>query len=201
MIQTIVLDIGQVLASFRWKDYLEDCGYDEETKLKVSRATVLSKLWEEVDRGALSNEEILKLCCALEPSVSTEITTLFENIKDCVREYEYSAPFVKQLKENGYKVYLLSNYGKVGFLYAKENFKFFQYIDGGVISYEVKHIKPEPEIYNILINKYNFNPQEAVFLDDNPANLEAAKAFGFHTILVEDFPKALEELKSLGVKL
>ena len=41
MIDTIILDIGQVLVDFRWKEYLEECGYDEETKRRVSEATVL----------------------------------------------------------------------------------------------------------------------------------------------------------------
>jgi putative hydrolase of the HAD superfamily len=98
-------------------------------------------------------------------------------------------------------VYLLSNYGRTNFAHAKEQFKFIPLVDGGVISYEVKYIKPEPEIYQILMDKYNINPEEAVFLDDNQANLEAAKVFGFHTIQVTEFDRALEDLRKLGVKI
>ncbi len=200
MIKTVVLDIGQVLADFRWKECLIDSGYDEETIRKVSNATVLSKTWGEVDRGALSEEEIITICCGQDPSAAGEIKAFFENIYDTVREYPYSAGFIRSLKANGYKVYLLSNYGERNFKYAKEHFEFIQYADGGVISYEIKHIKPEPEIYEALIEKYRFNPEEAVFLDDSLPNLEGAEAFGFYTIHVKDFNKAVEELKKMGVK-
>lgn len=201
MITTIVLDIGQVLADFRWKDYLNECGYDEETQQRISKASVLTNVWREQDRSAISDEELIKLCCEQDPSVTAEIKQLFTDITKLVRPYDYSADFVKQLKDNNYKVYLLSNYGKTSFEYAKEHFEFIKLVDGGVISYEVKYIKPEPEIYKALIEKYNINPEDAVFLDDVKENLEAAKAFGFHTILVREFKNALEELKILGVRI
>lgn len=201
MINTIVLDIGQVMAHFRWREYLIECGYDEETRERVSKATVLSKEWSEEDRGILSDEELIDAFIANDPSVAVEIRQLKKSPQKLVMEYDYSVDFVKKLKANGYKVYLLSNYGRTNFAYARSNFKFIPYVDGGVISYEVKHIKPEPEIYQALIDKYQFNPLEAVFLDDSLANLEGAKIFGFHTIHFTEYGKALEELKALGVNI
>lgn len=201
MVNTIVLDIGQVMAHFCWKEYLIDCGYDEETIEKVSKATVLSKEWGEEDRGILNDEELISAFIANEPSVEKEIRKLKESPAKLVREYDYSAHFVKKLKANGYNVYLLSNYGKTNFAYARSHFKFIPFVDGGIISYEVHHIKPEPEIYQALIDKYHFNPKEAVFLDDSLANLEGAKSFGFHTIHFTEFDKAMEELRALGVNV
>jgi putative hydrolase of the HAD superfamily len=201
MINTIILDIGNVLAHFRWDEYLRDCGYDDETFDKIARATVKSELWSEWDRGAKSEEDLMLQSCRREPSVEKEITEFFKQFKEWVREYDYSADFIQKLKENGYQVYLLSNYSKNSFRYLKENFKFYQHVDGGVISYEVHHIKPEPEIYEDLIRKYQFNPEEAVFLDDIQANLDGARRFGIHTVLVTDFSKALEELRVLGVRI
>lgn len=200
MINTIVLDIGQVLVDFCWKEYLEECGYDEKTKEKVSNATVLSDFWGEQDRGAIDTHELIKLCCCIDPSVSKEITRLFKDISKLASEYDYSADFIKDLKANGYKVYLLSNFGS-NFETLKETFRFYPYVDGGVISYEVKQIKPEPQIYQSLIEKYNINPEEAVFLDDREDNLYTAKQLGFHTIQVGEFEKALEDLRTLGVRI
>lgn len=201
MIKTIVLDIGQVLAHFNWRGYLEECGYDEKTIERLSKATVLSDAWNEFDRGALSDEEIIGICCSQDRELEEKIKSFFKNGYKLVREYPYSAEFIKDLKKNGYKVYLLSNYGRTNFTYAKEHFKFIPLADGGVISYEIKHIKPEPEIYRALIDKYNINPEEAVFLDDNRANLEGAGVFGFHTIHVTEFGRALEDLRKLGVNI
>ncbi len=201
MIKTVVLDIGQVLAAFNWKGYLEECGYDEETVRRISNATVLGNVWSELDRSAISDEEITRMCCELDPELAEEINSFIKNSYKTVQEYPYSVDFIKTLKKNGYKVYLLSNYGKTNYGYAKENFRFIPYADGALISYEINRIKPEPEIYQALIDKYGFNPEEAVFLDDNLSNLEGAKPFGFYTIQVTEFGKALEELRKLGVNI
>jgi putative hydrolase of the HAD superfamily len=116
------------------------------------------------------------------------------------KEYDYSVDFIKQLKVNGYRVYLLSNYGRRHFQLDQHNYKFMKYVDGGIISYQVQHIKPEPEIYEALIKQYHINPMEAVFLDDLQENLDGAKPFGFHTILVKTQEQAVDDLKKLGVR-
>ncbi len=199
MINTVVLDIGQVLAHFRWEEVLREFGYNEETVKRIGNATVLGKYWGEQDRGAFSEEKVVELCCNLDPEMAEEIKHFFTNITATVKEFPYAEGFIKSLKSNGYRVYLLSNYGERNFMYALDNFAFIPHADGRVISYEIKSVKPEPEIYDYLIKKYNINPYEAVFLDDSKANLEAAEKFGFKTIHVTDVPKALEELREMGV--
>jgi putative hydrolase of the HAD superfamily len=202
MINTIVLDIGNVLACFRLEDYLADCGYDEEIRRRIANATVLSSRWKEWDRGVEDEQELIDACIAAEPELKKEILRLFyDDYEQLVVEYEYSTDFVRQLKENGYRVYLLSNYSRMHFHREKKPYRFTRYVDGGVISYEVKHIKPEPEIYQILLEKYAIRPEDAVFLDDLEENLKAAKPFGFHTIQVKNHEQALADLRSLGVKI
>lgn len=201
MINTIVLDIGNVLAHFRWKEYLQDCGYEEEIKKRVADATIHSNRWRELDRGVVGEDVLMAECIEQDPGVEKEIRTIFQDIVELVKEYDFSADFVQDLKKNGYKVYLLSNFSKKLFEIDQHIFRFLNYVDGGIISYKVKHIKPEPEIYQELINTYDINPTEAVFLDDLQENLEGAKKFGFHTIQVYDHEQALEDLRNLGVRI
>ena len=199
MIKTVILDIGNVLACFGWKDYLTECGYDKELFDRISASTVYSDAWKEWDRGSISRDEMANICSQYDNSIEQEIRKFFEHIYNTVREYEYSEAFVKQLKDNGYQVYLLSNFNGGHYEYCKENLRFLKYVDGGVISYEVNHVKPEPQIYQILLDKYNINPSSAVFLDDMEENLEAAKSFGLHTVLVKSHVQALDHLRSFGV--
>ncbi|HWT77132.1 MAG TPA: HAD family phosphatase [Mobilitalea sp.] len=201
MIHTIVLDIGNVLAHFGWKEYLQGCGYEEDLIQKIASATVQSKLWKEWDRGSREETELIELCCRQHPEIEKEIRAFFDHFLEVVKEYDYSEGFVRELKENGYKVYLLSNYSKWHFENDKKNFKFIRYVDGGIISHEINHVKPEAEIYEALINKYSINPKEAVFLDDIQENLDGAKLFGFHAILVTNIDQAKKELSELGVRI
>lgn len=201
MIRNIIFDIGQVLADFQWREYIKDLGYNAKTSERIAKATVLSPYWNEVDRGVISITEIIENCVHLDQEIEAEIRHFFQNCAESVKEYDYSEELVHTLKKNGYNIYLLSNYGGDYFSYVKDIFRFLPLVDGGVISYQVKHIKPEPEIYKALIDKYMINPEESVFLDDLEKNLEGAKKFGFHTILFQTLDKAKSELRELDVRI
>ena len=197
-INTIIFDIGNVLAKFRWKEFLASFGYSDELYNRLANAMFLSTAWAELDRGAKSDEEILQMMYNNAPDLKEEINHVWNTGREkFVIEYDFSEAWVKDLKERGYSVYLLSNYGKTLFQVAKRKFKFLNYVDGGVISYEIKHIKPEKEIYETLIQKYNLIPETAVFLDDLPQNTEAARQLGFHTVIVTDHETAVLQLEDL----
>jgi len=200
MIHNIVFDIGNVLASFRWKDLFADLGFTGEKFDRIAAATVLHPtMWNEFDRSLMSDEEIITKCIERAPEFEQEIRMLFSKTELLVEEYTYSYNWIKGLKEQGYRVYLLSNYGKTSFEAARDHgrLSFLPLVDGGVISYEVQIVKPEPGIYEALLNKYALKAEECVFLDDRADNIEAAKAFGFHGIVVEGQEQAAKLLEIL----
>ena len=91
----------------------------------------------------------------------------FEKIEDIVITRSYSAGWLRELRKRGYKVYLLSNYPEELFkLHEKQRFDFIHDVDGMGVSGFVKMIKPEPEIYQYILNHYELNPEECIFLDD-----------------------------------
>jgi len=199
MIKNIIFDIGNVLASFRWKDLFADLGYTGEKFDRIAAATILHPtMWNEFDRSLMSDEEIIAKCIAREPEYEAEIRLIFEKTELLVEEYAYSRAWIRGLKERGYKVYLLSNYGRTSFEAARKHgrLSFLPLVDGAVISYEVQIVKPEPGIYRALLEKYNLNAEECVFLDDRADNIETAKELGFHGILVTGLEQAAEELEN-----
>ena len=74
-------------------------------------------------------------------------------------------------------------------------------MDGALFSYEVKLIKPDAAIYHTLLERFDLKAEECVFLDDLPANIEAARKAGITGIVFEGLEKALESLKALGVEI
>ena len=200
MIKNIIFDIGNVLASFRWKDLFSELGFTGEKFERIAAATVLHPtLWNEFDRSLMSDEEIITGCIRRAPEYEKEIRLLFDTTERLVEEFAYSYDWVKGLKEQGYQVYLLSNYGKTSFEAARDKgrLSFLTLVDGGVISYEVQMVKPEPGIYQSLLAKYNLKAEECVFLDDREDNIEMAKKLGFHGILVKGHAEAKKELEKL----
>ena len=200
MINTIIFDIGNVLASFRWAALFHDLGFIGEKFDRIASATVLHPtMWNEFDRSLMRDEEIISRCIERAPEYEKEIRLLFSKTELLVEEYTYSAEWIKSLKDRGYRVYLLSNYGKTSFEAARDKgrLSFLPLVDGSVISYEVQIVKPENGIYEALLAKYNLKAEESVFLDDRADNITAAEQLGFHGIVVESFKQAAEALNQI----
>ena len=93
----------------------------------------------------------------------------------------------------------LSNFSEKAETDCARALDFIPYMDGGILSYQEKVIKPMPEIYQLLIDRYDLKPEECVFMDDTLVNLEGAERFGIHTIHFHDREQAVMELRKLGV--
>lgn len=200
MIKTVIFDIGNVLAGFDWKNFYLKFGYSEEILYRLAKATVKSDAWSEYDRGAISDEELIEKFVENDPDIEKEIRESLSNVEDMVVRYDYAIPWVQELKEKGYKVLVLSNFSSKGYRECRKALDFLDYVDGGILSFQENVVKPEPEIYKLLLERYHLNPEECVFMDDTERNLPAAREFGIHTILFESREQAAEELRKLGVE-
>ena len=105
---------------------------------------------------------------------------------------------MKELKDRGYKIYIQSNYSEYLFKKHTDSMPFRTIIDGGIVSYEVGSVKPEPEIYKKIIDRYSLNPAECIFYDDIEKNIESAIMLGIEGHLVtseEDLLNQMDLLK------
>lgn len=200
MIKTIIFDIGNVLADFTWKEFLEKKGCTGEELERITQATIMSDKWSEYDRGAMTDEEIIQCFINNAPDLEAKIRSYFANVKGIVSRNDYAIPWIKELKQKGYQVLYLSNFSRKAEEDCLDALDFIPYTDGGILSYKEKVIKPMPEIYQLLIARYHLVPDECVFLDDTEKNLTGASEFGIHTIHFENQEQARTELRKLGVE-
>lgn len=200
MIQTIIFDIGNVLTGVECRTFYESFGYDESTVKKLEAATIFNEDWRELDRGVMTYEDVLEEFVKNDPSIEKEIRESLKNIRGLITRRNYAIPWIKELKENGYQVLFLSNFFDKAYVDCADALDFLPFTDGGILSYREKVIKPDPAIYQLLMERYHLTPEECVFLDDLQQNLEGASAFGIHTILFQNQKQAKEELRLLGVR-
>lgn len=199
MITTIIFDIGNVLADFTWKEHYESFGYDDEMVERIAKATVGSTMWNESDRGVMKTEELMQAFVDSDPEIEQDIRKVLDNVETMVSRNDYAIPWIQDLKSKGYRILYLSNFSEKAEKDCAKALDFIPYTDGGILSYQVKVIKPMPEIYELLIKRYDLVPEQCVFLDDTKANLVGAEKFGIHTILFQNQAQAIEELQKLGV--
>ena len=91
---------------------------------------------------------------------------------------------VRDLKEAGYRLYVLSNMSREFIDYLRR-FPVYGLFDGEVVSCEELCVKPEPRIYEILLDRYGLLPSETLFIDDRPANIDTARQLGIGGFLFD----------------
>lgn len=196
MINTVVFDIGMVLVYFRWRELFTDLGFEGEKFDKIAEATVHNPWWNIFDKGGMSVEEIVDKFAESAPEYKEDIARIYDHGDAFVTLYDYSIPWIHELKERGYKVYILSNWSEPVYEANKDtHLRFLKYVDGEIMSYREGLIKPDRKIYQLLCERFDINPGEAVFLDDNAANIKAANEFGLNTIHFVNYEQAKMELE------
>ncbi len=186
-IHTVIFDIGKVLVSFEWKDFVHRYYPDDAVAEQASAAFWKNGYWDELDRGVLPVQEILQGFISNAPDYEKEIRHLFENLGDSVAQYPYAKEWITDLRHKGYQVLFLSNYSEYLIERNPSALDFIPLMDGGIFSCRVKCIKPGREIYQKLCEKYQLNPSECVFIDDRADNVAAANAFGIHGIQFTEY--------------
>lgn len=198
MIRTVIFDIGMVLVYFRWKELYADLGFSGEKFEKIADATVRNPWWSEFDKGLMTTEEIIERFSESAPEYKKEIEEIFDHMDALVSLYEYAIPWIRELKEAGYGVYVLSNWPRPAYEANLEtNLRFLKDVDGAIMSFREGIIKPDPKIYQLICERFDIDPKTAVFLDDNVANIEGAKAFGLHAIHFQTYEQAKSELNNM----
>jgi len=199
-IRNVIFDIGNVLTNYRWHDFLIEQGFDEEMVQRIAKSTVYHPAWNEFDRGILTKEEIMKQFVESDPEIEAEIRKGFETVHNMVTKRENAIPWIQGLKAKGYKVYYLSNFSEIAERECADSIDFIPYMDGGILSYKDKLIKPDRRIYELLLERYNLKAEECVFIDDVMANIDGAAEVGIRGVNYKSYDQVREELKELGVE-
>lgn len=178
MIKNIIFDLGNVLLSWKPGEFFEKAGYNRNTVTRILSDVFKSSEWKSLDNGDINTEEAIEKI-SLKSSLGTEfIRSLFTLRTKIISPVTVNINLLPELKKRGFKLYFLSNFPLDFFEEIKKEYDFFRYFDGGIISAEVNHSKPDIMIYNILLEKYQILPEECFYIDDMDINIRAAESVG-----------------------
>ena len=193
MIRNVIFDIGNVLVSFHPVEYFYPV-FKEKTET-LCTYVFGSKERALYDQGILTKEEVEKNLLDTYPKDKDAILYILAHWKEFMKPIMPMKKLIEELKENGYKIFLLSNISEDSYLYLKREYPYFFDVNGGMYSYRIKRNKPDKKIYEELLSVYGINASESLFLDDRKENVDAAKALGFHGMIMEDVDVTCDRIR------
>ena len=190
-IRHIVFDIGNVLLRYDPFTYMLQ-HYEHAERLYELIAPSVE--WQKLDHGDLTTTEAIEAFTKKDPDLKDEIedymhhwTNMLEPIPEHV--------FCKNILSEDYSIYLLSNFHHDAFKEMEIKHPFLKNVNGKIISADVHQMKPQPEIYQLLLSTYHLSASECLFIDDTIANLNTAQLLGFQTMQLTPNERMFGKLK------
>lgn len=199
--KAIVFDLGGVLIDWNpWYTYQHF--FDNRDEMDYFFQNVCTVEWNhQLDLGKPLDTAI------------AERTSLFPEYREAIQLYKNrwiemiggeiadGRRLLKRLKSTGIPHYVLSNWSSETFAWVRDQFDFLKWFDGMVISGEEGLAKPDPAIYELLLDRFDLKPSATLFIDDKPENVDVARSLGIKAIQFESYAKALSDLKKLNFEL
>ena len=200
-IKNIVFDFGGVLVDWNPR-YLYDKYFGDEQQAQWFLDNICLYSWNlQMDGGKPFAEGVAELQ-AEHPEWGEAIGIYHTRWVEMMGgEVEGTADVLRRLKEKGYGIYGLTNWSAETFPMIRDTYPIFGEFDGIVVSGEEHLLKPNAAIYHCLFERYNLQPEESIFIDDNADNVAAAKAVGMESVRFADAATLVQQLAEFGIQL
>ena len=193
MIKNVIFDFGQVIIHFVPEMMVSPYVTDKDDKALICDVLFDRLYWDKLDKGAITNEEVLEQCHKRLPKRLWAVTDkIYYNWIYNVPEIDGMRELIMKLKEKyNVRLFLLSNISNYFVEHAYE-FSIFTLFDKCIYSAPLGIVKPSLEIFDYLCKTCNIEPSKAIFIDDNENNIASAKKFGLNGYIFDGDAKKLE---------
>ena len=194
----IILDMGNVLLEWNKDKILQGVSDTKKDYLMLDKTIFQSGLWERLDLGTMSREElVLKVVSMIGSTYQKKVEEVIWNWPSYIDIYTEVFPVLSELKKKGHRIFVLSNTSKVFYDLLDEQLSpLKELLDGFVLSCDIKAIKPDLAMFKEILDKYQLDPANCVFLDDIEDNTNAAQKLGIKAYQVKKRSDVVDILKS-----
>ena len=199
-IKNIIFDLGGVLIDWN-PEYMYKKLITDDNERKEFLDNICTMSWNEEQDGGRSIQEANDLLISLYPDKSPFILAFYQRWEEMLNgPIEGTVEVLRQLKSNNkHNIYALTNWSAETFPRALQLFDFLHWFDGRVVSGEEMTRKPFRDIYEIILSRFNLEPEKTLFIDDNLRNIKAAEACGIQCIHFQSPALLINELKKRAV--
>ena len=194
----ILLDMGNVLLEWNKDKILQGISDTKKDYLILDKSIFQSGLWERLDLGTMTREElVLKVVSMIGRTYQKKVEEVIWNWPSYIEIFTEVFPVLSEAKKKGHRIFVLSNTSKVFYDLLEEQLSpLKELLDGFVLSCDIKAIKPDLAMFKEILDKYQLNPANCIFLDDIEDNTSAAQKLGIRAYQVKKRSDVVDILKS-----
>src|ERR1700683_2277352 len=176
--QAVVFDLGGVLIDWNPR-YLYRQLFSDEAAMETFLATICTDAWHRRHDLGVDVTASCRQLADRHPLHRDLIMAWAERGEEMAAgEFDGTVEILRALSDQGVSCYALSNMEPDAFAIRRDRFAFMNWFDGHVISGLEGVAKPDREIFELLLSRYQLDPSRTVFIDDVPRNVEAARELG-----------------------
>jgi len=195
----VVFDLGGVLIDWDPRHLYRQL-FDDPDEMESFLAAVTTAEWNAHQDAGRPWLEAIRLLVAEHPQRRELIEAFHRRWPEMLAgEIPGTVDVLAELRAAGVRLVALSNWSAEMFPFARERFDFLAWFEGIVISGDVGVNKPDPRIFEHLVERFRIEPAASAFIDDSPANAAAASALGFRALRFTDAAALRLELVQLGL--
>lgn len=198
--EVVIFDLGGVLIDWNPR-YLYRKLFTSESEITWFLENVCTPEWNEQQDGGRSFEDATNELIARFPDHAHAIQAWYGRWEETIGgPIQGTVDILRTLRDHQqHRLYALTNWSAETFPWAKQNFEFLSWFEGIVVSGVEKTLKPRPEFYRILLDRYRVDPASAVFIDDNSKNVEGARNVGIDAIHFSNPDQLRSDLARHGI--
>lgn len=192
MLKNLVFDFGNVLVVFKPELHLRDEVQTDEEAMALRNLIWESKPWKDADRGLCGRQGTFEQLCVMHPEKKELLHKILFSCSDWLTVPAEVEDVLRRLQAAGYSLYYITNTNPMDYETMLSNHPVLGELRGGLASFQEKLLKPDPAIYQLLLDRYGLTAEECLFVDDMPVNTAAAAQLGFHTLTLTTGAASLE---------
>jgi putative hydrolase of the HAD superfamily len=196
-VRNVIFDLGGVVLDWNPDHIVARIQPVPELRPLLKTALFGHADWRLFDRGALTEPELIERLQVRIGATRQEVEVILDTVRHSLVEKPETLQLIRALQARGMPLYCLSNMPGSIYAHLRQRHDFWDVFSGIVISGEVQMMKPEPEVFRHLLATFDLRPEESVFIDDLPANIDSARQVGLHTVWFKDAAQCRRELDQI----
>jgi HAD superfamily hydrolase (TIGR01509 family) len=192
MKKNVIFDLGGVLFNWNPKEIVHILKKEEELFPDNIHEAMTYQAWKNFDAGILTLEQTIEDLSQFH--ARSHIEKFIKLSLEKLEPIKEGVSLLEEVQRLGHSTYILSNISKDFIDRLLKKHAFLKTFDGYLYSYEIQVVKPDPRIYQYLLDRYQLDPKDCLFIDDSPLNVSSANDIGIKSILCDNHKNISEKL-------